>query len=612
MSYTFRGQALPPKSATTFVNLASKREITDLKKKGFVFLDVATTRGATGGPFVCGEPSVVQEFLTENKLVMPSGTVLAPASPAPKPRGKAGSGAQALLPPNLAQALPIQGLRPPSSPLPPRAGLVGLPPLLPSMGGALPGLPVPLPPSGLPMPIPLQGPPLPLMPGRAIPRGVGLPPALGGGLPGIGLPTGLPPPSGGLPLLPSGGLPGLPPPSRLPPTPAITLDALPPLPPLKEAEGGFCALGQAGSAVFVPTGAGIRDIPKDAFHNLCNFHIGGLEGEGYVVETLDGDTYRMTIEVPLQGLTVAQPQKRRGKKIEMQAAAFTRNVDATFYSLFDCRANGIDYAEIAHSKPGTYQGVIGKLLMAELFASLGGYVYYRTGHMDKYGRLLVELYADPEYKVSLNKRYLDYEWHGPEGFDFPEGQRVLVLSYDGGAKNEAYMEALPKYRKHDLDLFEEKLLAATKGQTLASFMKPQVKTRAGPTVEKGGLGSGAPEDVEPSGGVGLDIPDVPGAKPLGLPLPSDAGDVEEKGEEACELRKEGAKGFDPHLAAHKFTFHRVSRKPLAPALPGMRGPALLPTPTPQEEEDEEDEEDEAERILRGETSEGEEEEEEEE
>ena len=395
MSYTFRGEALPAKTSTEYVNLESRRVIKDLKKKGFVFLDVATLRGGSGGPFVTGSSAIIREFLEENKLA-PS---IAHSVTSPGTGGAsitAGSAGFILPPPPAATPGVAAGALLPSTVTnifyPPQQ----LPPAIniPSQFGKEPQ---PVQPRLVSTPAP--------MPAAAI--------------------------RGPLPLPPTGA--GI--------SAQIQNLILQSMQQGAKIVGASCVVGSAGSAIITPAAVGaavkvkddddteIDKIPEDVIDNLCHFHLSGLKGRGRVTRIIDADTIEMVIRVPLVGLTQKVEAEGRGRARRLKAAAYTTSMDASFYAKFSCRLRGIDFAE--HD---TAQGMLAIKLMADLYIKYNNRVYYTTGKFDKYGRLLVDLYADKARSISINM-YYDRRVFGDFGH--------IVESYFGKTKSD-YMKNLQK------------------------------------------------------------------------------------------------------------------------------------------------------------------------
>lgn len=530
MSYTFRGAPISKNSETGYANLTTGRKITVLNRKGFQYLDFNTMQmsnpAVAGGHGVTGTQAEVEEFLGENSLnsgAAPEVEQKAPAKRAPPAKKAPASPAPSLkLPPP-----PPSLSRPPVSPLPPRPTMSALP-----IPGSLPVGTLPRSSSTLP-------------PVATAPKGV------------MTLPT-VPPLPSRLSVASSAA-------KAAPPLP-MPRGATPGLPTLPTAQGAVCVPGTAGSGVFTSRATSVRDVPRSAKEHLCHFHVSGLQDEGEVERVIDGDTIELIIGVPLVGLTRQTPFGR-GHNKQMKAPAYTTHVTADFWTLFSSRLNGVDAAE--HD---TLQGAIAAQLMRELFAKTQNFVYYRTGMMDKYGRLLVELYGDRELKTPLNRTYVDYEWEGPDGFTFPEDQRVLFLAYTGGTKND-YMKKLPTYHKSEIDDFMSRLSAATKDTPLSTYMKKR-KTAV---AESAGLGATPTEgDFQP------ELPDVERKLPEALPFrgPGDISGPDEQ--KADELEYDVELARRPVQPIQEPTFQQV------PVATTTR--AALPVPPPEDEELEELEE----------------------
>lgn len=371
MEYTFRNKALSDKASSAYINISTGRVILDTRKKGFQYLDIASLYGSTGGPFICSPPETMAEFRAENAGVILLHTK-ASEEETQRIIGKPILPVKATIHSSLSPQFNNMCLT-----LPPPERVVVLSPIGPSvvMAAKVPTLPFNA----------LVNAPVP----AAIAK---------------------PRESSAMKFI-----------HKI----EHIFDAKP-RQLMLPSEDPVCNYDSAGVGVFTPKNDNIDDIPEDAIDGLCHFHLSGLSGKGRIVRVIDGDTVEMMIYVPLVGLIHKQGQGRGHRKL--QAAALTRHSNVGFFSLFSCRLLGIDFAE--HN---TEQGAMGTKIMSEVYKSLNNRVYYRTGKFDKYGRLLVNLYADAEYKKSLNDMFL--------GVTF-DGIGHVVEPYDGGCKS-VYMKKLP-------------------------------------------------------------------------------------------------------------------------------------------------------------------------
>lgn len=209
----------------------------------------------------------------------------------------------------------------------------------------------------------------------------------------------------------------------------------------------------------------VNDVSDEVLASLSIFHISGLEGLGRITRILDGDTVEMLLHVPLaslckkvessrvnpslaassklqegvlrttDSLLLKRPDQAAGEATGSgynkiyKAAAYTKDTEAGFFTLFSCRLSGIDFAE--HD---TVQGILGKKLMTDLYARSDNRVYYRSSTFDKFGRLLVTLYSDPYFRDCINTAF--------DGYSHPEYGKFLE-SYGGATKSD-YMKNLVK------------------------------------------------------------------------------------------------------------------------------------------------------------------------
>lgn len=190
--------------------------------------------------------------------------------------------------------------------------------------------------------------------------------------------------------------------------------------------GGFCTPG--GTALYRLQTTDIESIPVDVLDTLCNFTLLGLRVKARVLDVIDGDTIDIAFFLPTTFLTQSHLQGR-GKDVRVVQAGLVFEGDRGFVVRYRCRLNGIDAAE-----KETAQGQKATQLTREKYASLGNIIYVLTTGMDKYGRLLIEAYEDPQYQRGLNRFLIGYQ-------DPILG--VLAVAYGGGTKSE-YMKQLPK------------------------------------------------------------------------------------------------------------------------------------------------------------------------
>lgn len=175
----------------------------------------------------------------------------------------------------------------------------------------------------------------------------------------------------------------------------------------------------------------IESVPLDVINNMCEFNFIDISGKGRIVEVIDGDTVRLLagidIDLMSKGRYVKDGRQSKVPKILKYPLITTKDAPHIFIIL-KARLNGIDAAE--HD---TYQGQYVKDEMTRLFASLGNIVYFTLRKPDKYGRTLVDLYAEPEHTTYLNYHLLNK--------DVPN-LGICVEPYSGGTKSD-YMKSLP-------------------------------------------------------------------------------------------------------------------------------------------------------------------------
>jgi len=175
-----------------------------------------------------------------------------------------------------------------------------------------------------------------------------------------------------------------------------------------------------GTTLFVPKSSSIRDVSDENFNSLSNFQLLGVTGEGRVKKIIDGDTIDLAIFIDLGYLS--KGSRHIEKKVHsVKAEVFPLDPKTGFFTLYRIRLYGIDAME-----KNTKAGVKASELMAQKYKSLKGFLYYKSYGMDKYGRLLLELFEDKEMKNCINYHLLDYK--DPE-------LGVLVERYDGGTKS---------------------------------------------------------------------------------------------------------------------------------------------------------------------------------
>lgn len=180
----------------------------------------------------------------------------------------------------------------------------------------------------------------------------------------------------------------------------------------------------------------IEDIPLDVINNMCEFNFIGIAGKGKIIEVIDGDTVKLlagiNMDLMSKGRQVKDGRQKKSHNILKYPLITTKGAPHIFIIL-KARLNGIDAAE--HN---TYQGQYVKQEMIKLFANIDNIVYFILRKPDKYGRTLVDLYAESEHVTCLNYHLLNK--------DIPN-LGVCVELYSGGSKSD-YMKSLPVIPKN--------------------------------------------------------------------------------------------------------------------------------------------------------------------
>jgi hypothetical protein len=175
----------------------------------------------------------------------------------------------------------------------------------------------------------------------------------------------------------------------------------------------------------------IEDIPLDVINNMCEFNFIDISGKGRIIEVIDGDTVKLLagidIDLMSKGRYVKDGRQTKASKVIKYPLITTKDAPYIFIIL-KARMNGIDAAE--HN---THQGQYVKDEMTRLFTSMNNIVYFILRKPDKYGRTLVDLYAEPEHITYLNHHLLNK--------DVPD-LGICVELYSGGSKSD-YMKSLP-------------------------------------------------------------------------------------------------------------------------------------------------------------------------
>lgn len=211
-------------------------------------------------------------------------------------------------------------------------------------------------------------------------------------------------------------------------------------------EAPICKKGVAGTVLYNPDHTDPSKMPKEALEALCPFQISGLKGWAVVTDVTDGDTLDIVIYVPLNELALGHSYKKY-TKTGVRSFIHTKNFDSGFFAKFRTRLLGIDSSE--HDTP---EGKFATEVTRLFYNSISGRVWYEftnDGNIekrDKYGRTLVNLYADDSKKVNYNE-FL---------FQFNTKNIVVVEKYDGGTKSK-YTKGLASRDKAAIAKVKKKL-----------------------------------------------------------------------------------------------------------------------------------------------------------
>ena len=208
-------------------------------------------------------------------------------------------------------------------------------------------------------------------------------------------------------------------------------------------ENTVCKLNVENSVLYAPNVDDVAKIPVTMIDALQPFSLSGLRTKARVVEVIDGDTIYCVLYLPLKFLFEPKYYQHERKSIEekssqkhMKQAALLKSSKPTskkiqeggLFLKFDCRLLNMDAAE--HD---TQQGILATKLTKDLYESLGNIVYIDCYGFDKYGRLLIDIYADESYSKYLNFYLIEH----------PDPKLgVLAMKYDGQTKSD-YMKNLP-------------------------------------------------------------------------------------------------------------------------------------------------------------------------
>ena len=198
-----------------------------------------------------------------------------------------------------------------------------------------------------------------------------------------------------------------------------------------------CNPNVLGSVVYAPNTEDIEKVPQNYLDNLCEFNLIGLQTKGKITSVRDGDTIDIAFYVKLSYLFNHRPNLEEPEGKHQQVSVLksvkpesAKVQDSGLFIKMRARLANIDSAEKA-----TKQGKLAMEMMDNLYKETNYIVYARMQEMDKYGRVLIDLYKDPEYKKYLNY----YLINNPD----PK-LGVLAVRYAGDTKSE-YMKNLQTF-----------------------------------------------------------------------------------------------------------------------------------------------------------------------
>jgi endonuclease YncB( thermonuclease family) len=185
-----------------------------------------------------------------------------------------------------------------------------------------------------------------------------------------------------------------------------------------------------------------NDLELGNFENLTYFGFNNLEGKGKINRIIDGDTFEIIVYIKLENLS---KKFEIGRKNELKSSIITKYNQAGFFTKLKVRLNGVDAAE-----KDTFHGQQAIQFMNQYFRNNNNIVYYKISEEnDKYGRNLMSLYLDEEYKNSAVDYLLSLKFETKDLNLKSWNGTPLAKKYDGG-KKDSYMESLPKLKNHDI------------------------------------------------------------------------------------------------------------------------------------------------------------------
>lgn len=157
------------------------------------------------------------------------------------------------------------------------------------------------------------------------------------------------------------------------------------------------------SESYIPSSIKIEDIPDDQLNTMSSFTLKGLNVKARVLNVIDGDTIDGAFFIPGSYLCSTQTIKYRWKPKTIRPALGFPD-DRGFFIRINIRANGIDTAE-----KDTHKGQIAKSILQKIVERLDRYIYLHILKYEKYGRVLADIYEDPDHTILVNKTLLDYD-----------------------------------------------------------------------------------------------------------------------------------------------------------------------------------------------------------
>jgi hypothetical protein len=188
---------------------------------------------------------------------------------------------------------------------------------------------------------------------------------------------------------------------------------------------------KTGSVILSDSSTKVEEISYGELDTLCNFSFNGLTTKARMMYLVDGDTFDLAFFCPLDIFT---RKLTEGKKQGPRAILNTNTNEAGMFVKRRCRLYGLDAAE--HN---TVRGPIATQLFKDYTLKDGNekewYVYIQCFGDDKYGRLLVKIYEDPQFSKPLEDKLLAYQ-HSDYG--------AVYNSYYGKTKQTFPSDVVPQ------------------------------------------------------------------------------------------------------------------------------------------------------------------------